>query len=81
MLVPEKTGCFVFLFDGIEDGPCFADHWLNSLETAKEFCHKTFGVPLEGWSKIADADEGFLQDRIAAVPIQKKKKNLDEPAL
>lgn len=55
MLVPEKTGCFVFLFDGIEDGPCFADHWLNSLETAKEFCHKTFGVPIEGWSKIADS--------------------------
>ncbi|MCO6400871.1 MAG: hypothetical protein J5I99_06575 [Verrucomicrobia bacterium] len=73
MLAPETSGCFVFLFDSVEDCPSFADHWYDSLQDAKKFCLRNYGVPIDEWTEIPDASEGSMQDRIAVVPIAKRK--------
>ena len=73
MLAPEDAGCFVFVFDAAEDGPCFADHWCESLTEARNFCRQTYGVAADAWTDIPNAPEGCMEDRIQAVPITKAR--------
>lgn len=74
MLALEATGCFVFLFDSMEDRPCYADHWHESLAEAKAFCLRTCGVRPERWAGIADAPDECMRDRIVVVATRISKK-------
>ena len=65
MIYEDEGGCFVFHYATVEDGPCFADTWFESLREAKLACAEQYGVSEAAWSPVAGPAAGCRHDIIA----------------
>jgi hypothetical protein len=69
MLCNSEFGCYVFLYDRMDDGPGFADYLLDSITIAEEMCAEEYGVTAEDWTEIPDTHEGCQDDWIDPVRV------------
>jgi hypothetical protein len=69
MLCVSDYGCYVFLYDRAEDGPCSEDYLQDSVEMAEKICDEEYGVSAEDWEIIPDRQPGCQQDWIATVRV------------
>jgi hypothetical protein len=69
MLCASEYGCYVFLYDRIDDGPGFADYLQDSIADAEEICAENYGITAGDWTEITDTHEGCQDDWIASVRV------------
>jgi len=67
MLCSSKHGCYLFLYDQIEDGPCDVDHLEDSAAEAEQTCFECYGVSADDWQTIPDPLPSCQDDWIATV--------------
>jgi hypothetical protein len=67
MLCTEQEGCYVFLYDRIEDGPCAYDYLQDDIIAAKRMCLEAYGIKDSDWTCIPDPPPGCQQDWISQV--------------
>lgn len=64
IMVYESTdGIFVFLYNTVDNVPCFADNHFDELEEAKEYFDE-MGITEEDWIIISDPIKGYPEDLI-----------------
>ncbi len=69
MLCTAQEGCYVFLYDRVEDGPCAYDHLQDDVASAKSFCAEGYGIEECDWTPICDLLPGCQQDWISPVRV------------
>ena len=69
MLCNSEFGCYVFLYDRMDDGPGFADYLQDSTVVAEEMCAEDYGIKAEDWTEIPDTHEGCQDDWIDPVRV------------
>ena len=69
MLFTAEEGCYVFLYETLEDGPCAYDYLQEDIATAKLQCMEVYGISEDDWSRIADLMLGCQQDWIDPVRV------------
>lgn len=65
MIYDNGSSCYGFYYNTLEDDPCFADTWFESIEEAKIAFAEEYDIPEEAWTPIADPQEGCQHDIIA----------------
>jgi len=65
MICEGDGGCYLFMYDTEQDGPCRYDSFLENLEDAEHDASFAYGVRAEDWQFIPDYLEGCQQDWIA----------------
>lgn len=71
MIFDEGTGVYLFLYDKREDGPCVADHWLESVVDAEAACVEDFGIDEANWTYIPDPVSDCQHDWINPTRIKR----------
>lgn len=69
MLCTAQEGCYVFLYDRTEDGPCTYDYLQDDIASAKSFCAEDYGIDECDWTLIHDLIPGCQQDWISPVRV------------
>ncbi len=67
MLYNADDGCYLFLYNQLEDGACYADYFFEELEDMYQHCSDEYGIGTDAWQTIPDPEEGCFHDRIAAI--------------
>jgi len=65
MLYETPTCCYLFHYNTLDDGPCFADTWFVRVTEAKLACYEEFGIEEAGWTSVPDPLPGCQNDIIA----------------
>ena len=68
---------YVFLYNSIDDVPCFADYCFDTLEEAEEMCLEGYNISKSGWINI-DNPTRHCQDDIIS-PVRVKGRDLGKP--
>lgn len=69
MLCTADDGCYIFLYETLEDGSCAYDHLQEDIAIAKLQCLEDYGIPEDGWTQIPDLTPGCQQDWIDPVRV------------
>jgi len=69
MLCEADEGCYIFLYETLEDGTCAYDYLQEDIATAKLQCLEDYGISEGDWSQIADLTPGCQQDWIDPVRV------------
>jgi biofilm protein TabA len=70
MLYQSAEGCYLFLYDRVEDGPCIQDYLFEEINEAKDNCKTEQGINESEWSEIPDPMPGCQDDWIAPVRVK-----------
>ena len=70
MLYQSTEGCYLFLYDKVEDGPCTEDYLFDNIEDAKDKCKMEYGITGPDWSEIPDPIPGCQDDWISPVRVK-----------
>lgn len=71
MLYNCIEGCYVFLYDTIDDRPCIADFLEDSIETGEDFCFENYHVEKKDWISSNDPINDCQHDLIRSIRINK----------
>lgn len=66
----DQQGCYLFLYNTLQDSPCFADYWYENVAQAKEDCKVDYGVVDTDWLPIPDPLPDCQDDWIAQVRVK-----------
>ena len=69
MLCTVDEGCYVFLYDTLEDAPCLYDYLQEDVASAKSQCLEGYGISEDDWTPIGDLIPGCQQDWISPVRV------------
>ena len=61
----DGGGVFLFLFRRLDDSPCEADHWYESVTDAERDAEDGFGIRADDWRTIPDPVPGRPHDLFA----------------
>jgi hypothetical protein len=64
MIYGSKDGVYVFLYDTVDDRPCYADLWYELFEDAIEHCEAEYNVKNDDWIIIDEPKQGGQHDII-----------------
>ena len=70
MICNEKNGTFLFGYKKTEDCNSEFDEWYESEIDALESCEIEYGININDWKKIQDAEENCQQDWINPVRVK-----------
>jgi hypothetical protein len=70
MIDVNKDGVFLYLYDHLEDGPCTADLWFESIEETENYCLENFQVAISSFTAIEEPSSGCQRDWIRPTKLE-----------
>lgn len=77
MVYDTGDGCYLFLYDSVNDKPSIADYWFDSMLDAESTCKEDYNINENDWILINDPLENCQDDIIE--PVRIKGRNLNKP--